>query len=81
MEGGELGAWGAAPECGRPFIGLMTGGEVAGGGERPVALLFKASRLEVIGYWEGEARVSLFDGGNGRGGNAVLLEVLGGGRK
>jgi hypothetical protein len=57
-----------------------TGVKAAGGGEWPTAVQFKASRLEGASYWEGEVGTSSLDGGNGRGGDAALLEVLGGDR-
>jgi hypothetical protein len=54
-----------------------TGGKAARGSERPMAVRFKASRLKGAGYREGEAGASSLDGGNGRGGDVALLEVLG----
>jgi hypothetical protein len=42
-----------------------------------MAVRFKASRLKGAGYREGETGASSLDGGNGRGGDVALLEVLG----
>jgi hypothetical protein len=49
------------------FYRARLGGEAAEGGERVAALWFKDSRLEGVGYQEGEVERHYLNGGNRRG--------------